>query len=179
MMAAKHIYIADGHHRYTTSLNYRKEAGGGRILDPNDPINYALFVLIAMQDPGLIIMPTHRTLATGDLEGFYLDKFREVAEKHVQIIDTKFRGDSLGMLEHELAGFGPHAMGVYDPIEDAALVIKPLSDDPLAAFANEGSMRDKSAAWRQLDVAILQHLVFEKIVLPAFGKKGTRPRRAP
>jgi hypothetical protein len=125
-----------------------------------------------MQDPGLIIMPTHRTLANADLDGFYLDKFREVAAKHLQIIETKFKGDSLGTLEHELAGFGPHAMGVYDPIEDVALVIKPLGDDPLAAFSSDPAMKGKSAAWRQLDVAILQHMVFEKIVLPAFGKKG-------
>lgn len=169
MMADKHLYIADGHHRYTTCLNYRKEAGGGRLLDPRDPINHALFVLIAMQDPGLIIMPTHRVVAAAQLDDFYLERFKEVAGKHMQVLETKFRGDSLSMLEHELAGYGPHAMGVYDPVEDTALVIKPKDPDPLAS---DPQLAAKSAAWRQLDVALLQHLVFDRIVGPAFLKKG-------
>ena len=173
MMAGKHLYIADGHHRYTTSLNYRKDFGG-RMLDGNDPINYALFCLIAMQDPGLIIMPTHRVLAAADLSEFYLDKFRDRAGKFMQILETKYNGDSLANLEQDLSdgGFGRHAMGVYDPVEDIALVIKPKHDDPLADFAADPALQGKSAAWRQLDVAILQHLVFERIVLPAFAKKA-------
>jgi uncharacterized protein (DUF1015 family) len=172
MMGAKHLYIADGHHRYTTCLNYRKEvaeARGGAI-DPNEGVNQCLFVLIAMQDPGLIILPTHRVVAAAGLRDFYLEGFRETAEKFGQIVETKFRGDSLERLEHELPGYGAHAMGVYDPIEDTAVVFRPHGGDPLGAF-EDGHLAGKSAAWRQLDVAILQHLVFERIVGPAFGKK--------
>ena len=178
MMADKHLYIADGHHRYTTCLNYRKEvsAARGMPLEHNDPANFALFVLIAMQDPGLIILPTHRVVAAASLENFYLEKFEDVAEKYCQVLETKHRGDSLGALEHDLreGSFGPHAMGVYDPVEDRAVVIKPVSEDPLGQFEKEPAMAGKSAAWRQLDVAILQHLVFEKIVGPNFGKAGVK-----
>jgi uncharacterized protein (DUF1015 family) len=175
MMADKHVYIADGHHRYTTCLNYRREvsAARGTALDHHDPANYCLFVLIAMQDPGLIILPTHRVLAAEGLDNFYLEKFHEVAAEYCEVIETKFRGDSLGALEHDLSegAFGAHAMGVYDPVEDIALVIRPKDADPLA---KDASLSDKSPAWRQLDVAILQHLVFEKIVGPAFAAKGAK-----
>jgi uncharacterized protein (DUF1015 family) len=178
MMADKHLYIADGHHRYTTCLNYRKEVSAARgvALDHNDPANFALFVLIAMQDPGLIILPTHRVVAAASLETFYLEKFEDAAEKFCQILETKYRGDSLGALEHDLTegSFGPHAMGVYDPVEDRAIVIRPLAEDPLAGFAGDKGLEGKSAAWRQLDVAILQHLVFDRIVAPTFGKSGTK-----
>jgi uncharacterized protein (DUF1015 family) len=173
MMADKHVYIADGHHRYTTSLNYRKELSAKGVLPADHPANYALFVCIAMQDPGLIILPTHRVVAAASLEGFYLEKFREVAGEMCQVVDTQFRGDSLHGLEHALAAgsFGAHAIGVYDPVEDAAIVVKPNSNDPLAQFQNDATMKGKSAAWRQLDVAILQHLVFERIVGPNFAAK--------
>ncbi len=171
MMASKHVYIADGHHRYTTCLNYRKEVADARGtgMDPADPVNQCLFVLIAMQDPGLIIMPTHRVVAASSLKDFYLEAFKEAAEKYGQIVETKFRGDSLASLERELPGFGPHAMGVYDPIEDTAVVFRPNGEDPLGAFPEDAALSGKSAAWRQLDVAILQHLVFDRIVSPAFG----------
>jgi uncharacterized protein (DUF1015 family) len=185
MMAQKHIYIADGHHRYTTSLNYRKEleaarGSAGGALPKDDPANFALFVCIAMQDPGLIILPTHRVVAAGALEGFYLEKFREVAEKYGQVIDTQFRGDNLHALESALSqgGYGLHAIGVYDPVEDKAVIFKPHSDDPLGAFTTgkggdaDAAIKGKSAAWRQLDVAILQHLVFERIIAPNFVAGG-------
>ena len=176
MMDDKHLYIADGHHRYGTALNYRKELSEARgvPLGHHDAANYCLFVLIAMQDPGLIIMPTHRVIAAEALENFYLEGFTEAAEKYFQIVETKFTGDSLGHLEEELPSFGEHAMGVYDPIADRAVVIKPLSGDPLAQFQGDPGLAGKSAAWRQLDVAILQHLVFERVVQPKFVGSGKK-----
>ena len=65
-------------------------------------------------------------------------------------------------------------MGVYDPVEDAVLVIRPKNGDPLNAFSGDAALTGKSAAWRQLDVAILQHLVFDRIVAPHFLKKGAK-----
>lgn len=178
MMADKHLYIADGHHRYTTCLNYRKElsASKGTPLEHNHPANFALFVLIAMQDPGLIILPTHRVIAAPGLDNFYLEKFEDVAEKYCQVLETRHRGDNLAALEHDLTegSFGPHAIGVYDAVEDRAIVIRPNSDDPLAAFSDDPALKGKSAPWRQLDVAILQHLVFDRIVAPNFAKPGTK-----
>ena len=178
MMADKHVYIADGHHRYTTCLNYRREVSAqrGTALDHNDPANFCLFTLIAMQDPGLIILPTHRVVAATSLENFYLEKFCEAARKECMVMETKFRGDSLASLEHDLSegSFGPHAMGVYDPVEDAAVVIRPRVDDPLAQFATDEALAGKSESWRKLDVAILQHLVFDRIVGPSFSKPGSK-----
>ena len=172
LMAAKHLYIADGHHRYTTSLNYRKELlDAGKKIAPQDGVNSALFVLIAMQDAGLIIMPTHRVVATESLENFYLDAFIGAALPTCEVLETKFNGDSLDKLEHELAGHGAHAIGVYDPIEDKAIVLKPKIADPLTLVTSD-EVQCKSAAWRQLDVAILQHLVFDQIVQPNFVPAG-------
>jgi uncharacterized protein (DUF1015 family) len=54
------VFIADGHHRYETALTYRdwRYAAGDR--DPDAPHNFLLMYLCAMDDPGLVILPTHR-----------------------------------------------------------------------------------------------------------------------
>ena len=65
LMADKNLYIADGHHRYGTALNYRdwyaKERGGS--LPDDHPVNYVMLVLASMDDPGCLILPYHRALA--------------------------------------------------------------------------------------------------------------------
>ena len=50
---ARQLLIADGHHRYETALAYHQEAG-----TPESA--YVLAVLVALDDPGLMIFPTHR-----------------------------------------------------------------------------------------------------------------------
>ena len=64
-MRDKPIFIADGHHRYETSLNYRRELkAAGQLTDDNAPPNFVLMMFVGMQDPGLQVLPTHR-LVTG------------------------------------------------------------------------------------------------------------------
>jgi uncharacterized protein (DUF1015 family) len=62
-LATKQILIADGHHRYETALALRDEM---RARYPNAPatapFNYALMLLVDLHDPGLLVLPTHRTL---------------------------------------------------------------------------------------------------------------------
>jgi uncharacterized protein (DUF1015 family) len=59
-MSPKPIFIADGHHRYETACNYRLQVDDMGLLTSDHPANYVLMVCIAMDDPGLIVMPTHR-----------------------------------------------------------------------------------------------------------------------
>jgi len=67
VMAPKRIFIADGHHRYGTALNYRdlliKEAGE---LPPDHPGNFVMLVLGSMNDPGSLILPYNRVLVGPD-----------------------------------------------------------------------------------------------------------------
>jgi uncharacterized protein (DUF1015 family) len=55
--ADRQLLIADGHHRYETALAYHEEAG-----TPESA--YLLAVLVSLEDPGLMIFPTHRVFAT-------------------------------------------------------------------------------------------------------------------
>jgi uncharacterized protein (DUF1015 family) len=56
-MADRWILIADGHHRYETAVNYQRERGAGGAQD------YVMMGLTALDDPGLLVLPTHRVLA--------------------------------------------------------------------------------------------------------------------
>src|SRR5205823_3100717 len=49
----RQLLIADGHHRYETALAYAEGAG-----TPESA--YVLAVLVSLEDPGLMIFPTHR-----------------------------------------------------------------------------------------------------------------------
>lgn len=70
VMADKKLYIADGHHRYGTALNYRDgvAAKHGGPLPADHPANYIMLVLASMDDPGCLILPYHRALAGVELQ---------------------------------------------------------------------------------------------------------------
>ena len=60
---ASRLYIADGHHRYETALNFRnKQRLGHPEAPPEAAFNYVLVLLVDVRDPGLRILPTHRLL---------------------------------------------------------------------------------------------------------------------
>ncbi len=54
------LFIADGHHRYETALAYQSFRGAGKT--QARPWDYVLMMFVAMEDPGLVILPTHRML---------------------------------------------------------------------------------------------------------------------
>jgi uncharacterized protein (DUF1015 family) len=64
-MHDKPLFIADGHHRYETALNYqrlrREQAGDPTGLQPYDGV---LMLLAPLEDPGLTVLPTHRVTTT-------------------------------------------------------------------------------------------------------------------
>lgn len=162
-------YIADGHHRYTTALNYQQALtrDRGSPLPPDHPANFCLFVLIPMQDPGLIVLPTHRVL--GGMQGFSLDRFSQAAKDWLRV--TPFHGEHLEQLEAALPDHGPHALGLYapsaPPTTPSLAIATTLHQDPLASLHPQSS-----PAWRSLDVAIVQHLIVERVCQPRFCPAG-------
>ena len=60
-LAGRPVLIADGHHRYETTLAFSEELGGG----PDAASRFTPAVLTDLDDPGLLVLPTHRLLRTG------------------------------------------------------------------------------------------------------------------
>lgn len=73
VLSRSRLYVADGHHRYETALNFRDKM---RLEYPEAPpdaaFNYVLMLLVDVNDPGLMILPTHRIVH--DLDGFDAEK---------------------------------------------------------------------------------------------------------
>lgn len=65
IMQTKLLFIADGHHRYETALNYRRarrqQAGAPSTAQPYDNV---LMLFASLEDKGLTVLPTHRVLTT-------------------------------------------------------------------------------------------------------------------
>jgi uncharacterized protein (DUF1015 family) len=60
-LAEQPLYIADGHHRYESALNYQRERHACATTDSGDePFDYVMMNLVDFADPGLLILPPHR-----------------------------------------------------------------------------------------------------------------------
>src|SRR4051794_10701193 len=61
----RRLYIADGHHRYETGINYRNEVRDrAASWSGEEPENFVLAAIIDVAEPGLVVLPTHRLLRT-------------------------------------------------------------------------------------------------------------------
>lgn len=76
LLQNRSLVVADGHHRYTAALEYRaRMRRANPTLTGPAPWDYALFYLDALEDPGLVILPTHQVLQ--HLPGFAPERFVE------------------------------------------------------------------------------------------------------
>ncbi len=84
-MQDKKLVIADGHHRYETALNFRDEcrAAAGGTADPNAPYECVMMTFVNMNDPGLLVLPTHRVVHS--LKGFSVEEFVASARKFFSV----------------------------------------------------------------------------------------------
>lgn len=152
------VFIADGHHRYTTALNYAKEHPEQKAADS------CLFVLVPQQDPGLLVLPTHRVLC--GLEGFTMDALQKVleADGRFELTETRHGADGTPELEKELPDAGHHAVGLYDPVTGKTYTLTTKEADPLKA-----THPDEPQAWRDLDLTVLHELLVDRVIRPNFG----------
>jgi uncharacterized protein (DUF1015 family) len=153
------------------ALQYKKEAeaaAGGK-LPPTDPANFCMFVLVGMQEPGLVILPTHRLI--GGLSGFNIASFRAAVGSNFEITEQATPPDRLSEAIDALAHGQPHAFGLFDGASKKLYLLKLTNPDLLKPFEP-----NQSDAWRRLDVAILQRYLLDEILQPRFagGKDLTK-----
>ncbi|MDO5310183.1 MAG: DUF1015 domain-containing protein [Planctomycetia bacterium] len=164
LMGPKPIFIADGHHRYETACNYRNQLRQQGVLTTNHPANYVLMVCVAMEDPGLIVLPTHRL-------------FRNVKEMTQQDLMDKlgeyFNISTVG----EGAQSGTKAWALIETLNNqGAMALYTAMDRKWSLIQIGEKGREKMAEvasdhhpeWRELGVAILHSLVIDTLL----GLKG-------
>ncbi len=162
------VFIADGHHRYTTALEFHR-------VHPRLPgAARCLFVLVAAEDPGMIVLPTHRVIS--NMQGFTMERLAAQVATHDQFVlrATEYTGTDLDRLAAGLPETDHHAMGLYDPQTDRGFVLTTRSADPL-----KDALPDKAEVWRRLDVAVLHELLIDRLIRPEFGGERVRCRYTP
>ncbi len=130
------FYIADGHHRYETSLAFRDECG-------SEESKYVMATLVDMNDTGLVVLPTHRTVS--NLTRFDRKVFAGKLAQHFEITPQTS------------SKVGPHEIGMFDGIGFTKL--RPKNLDALKPL-----FAAKPPLWQTLDVAILHVAILEALL---------------
>lgn len=157
----KILFIADGHHRYQTSINYaqeRRELTGDT--DPKAPFNYIMVVLCNMFDAGLSILPTHRCIKMPNVNIEDLcEKFKRYFTVEKQVVQGKhYDSHKIGKkIMNDIATDDEHKFALYTKGCYYILTLK--NKHIMDTRAN-----DHSTTWRTLDVSILHKLIFEEFL---------------
>jgi uncharacterized protein (DUF1015 family) len=149
-MATRNGYLADGHHRYETAIGYRRaQVARG---DARAAIGWIPAYFCSLDDPGLVVLPTHRIV-----HGLGLGA-REVVERLQPGFErTVLEHAPLAAVEEGLARQGPGAFGLLLPGCDPMLLR--LRPGALAGVAGLPEVQ----ALRTLDVTVLHVLVLEHL----------------
>jgi uncharacterized protein (DUF1015 family) len=137
-LTSAELLIADGHHRYETARVHHLQGGA----------DHVLMCLVALQDPGLTVFPTHRLLT--NLSDDRREALRETIQRHFEIAEVPES-------DLEPTGDGPVRMGYLDAHHRRPLMLT-LRDPRIAADA----LPDKPEPYRRLDTAVLEALVLKR-----------------
>lgn len=97
----KSLFIADGHHRYETSLAYCNEMENLNLPGPEHPHEYVMAYLTSMSHPGLTILPAHRMLR--NIDSSFMGEFSTRLRDHFDIHEMDCDLNDLEKSSHELA----------------------------------------------------------------------------
>ncbi len=154
----RQLYIADGHHRYETALNYSEEVHAmHHQLDPDDAANFVLMALIDLDDPGLLVLPTHRLLSGLSQDALNTLTNQQLAQ-YFTIHQSGTAGDAQESLLKRLAQEGASAPSFIFSTAWQTWVLS-LNDAGKARMKESGH----SEAWNKLDVAVAHTLLLEAL----------------
>jgi len=141
------LLIADGHHRYETARSYMAEVPG------EGAQCFTLMALTGLDDPGLTVFPTHRLLSglagNPDIRDHLDNGLRATFDFEPTDLDGL---DPAGMEGIGCFGYADQTTGRYFRIR---------LKDPLAL---DELMEGRSEAYRHLDAAILEKVVFSEML---------------
>lgn len=164
LVAPARVWIADGHHRYETCLQYRRErrAAEGNP-QTSQPYDWLMVALTSFEDPGVVILPTHRVLVSASDDAL------------AQLPDRLARWFDLHpCTPQEVPGL------LRQGVSRRGFAVVRSGGTAFAAWLKPGLAPESfvpgehSSVYRQLDVTLLQSLVLE----PMFGMTQRHLERA-
>ncbi len=156
-LAQRKLYIADGHHRYETGLAYRDERRAAESSPrPDAGYEHILMFSAAVEDPGMVIFPTHRlvhSLARFELEAVLTELRR--------YFEVRALGPQSERAQEALAAEKKNSAFLLSTREAKHLLVL-RGDAPLGAVATLPA----HPALRELDVSVLHAVVLENGAVP-------------
>ena len=148
------LYIADGHHRYETALNYRNYLREQGLAKEGDACDYQMMMLVDMEHPGLVVFPTHRLVR--NLDSFNAERVIDGCKEYFDVTEHS----DINTIESTL-------MELYNQGKKASPFSCAGSSYKLLVLKDTNIIKkllpNASTATQQLDVTILHTLILEKI----------------
>lgn len=153
MAPKRRLIIADGHHRYETALNYREEMREQYPdAPPNAGFNFRMVTFVSTDDPGLVILPTHRLIHSyGKMRG---SEILKEAKAYFRLISVDGREELQRGLD-EATPDQPR-IGFYN----GSYTLLELKDPDVMDRILPG----RDPAWRMLDVSVLHELLIQRVM---------------
>jgi len=146
------VYIADGHHRYETGVNYRNErAAANPSHTGHEPYNFILVYLANIYDEGLLIFPIHRLVHS--LERFDASLLKRQLEEFFAVTELQDRASLKLFLEHDSSNYA-YGVVTSDSVFGISLKVDP---HPLLDPS-------RPAALQQLGLVLLHDLVLGRLL---------------
>jgi len=156
----KILFIADGHHRYQTAVNYanemKKKTGN---YDDDAPFNYRMVILANMFDEGLSILPTNRLIKKSNIDvGDFVEKLKNYFIVEEKTVDKPNKNYGLvRRIKEELETETEHKFALY--LRNRYYILTLRDEKSMDEFAG-----DCSKTWRTLDVSILHKIILENLM---------------
>ncbi len=151
----KPVFIADGHHRYTTTLGYGRQLQESGEITSDSEANFVMFALVAKDDPGLVILPTHRLFSDLDPGG----SVEKLAESLPEFSWKKLGPADIGAdgLEKLLDDSPPSTMAFISGTGTELWLADLVKPEAMLTVAP-----DESDTWRALPSAVISKLIIDK-----------------
>lgn len=162
LMREKAIFIADGHHRYETALNYRDiRREQLRDVDSDAPHEYIMIYLANLHQPGMIILPTHRMLR--NLEKWDPESFLRSAGEFFEV--WKYPSDESAANEwrrtlESARQTKENIIGLFWHSADALCLLK-ARREPVSNYLRE---RGIAEVLHGLDVVVLDQVILRHLM---------------
>ncbi len=154
-MVTEELFIADGHHRFETALNFVKECEAhGWKPAATESFDKRMVTCFNSADQGTTILPSHRLVR--DLPQFDSEHFLKAAEQYFTVEPV---GSSAGLWDKMKRGREEHVFGFYSGDARKCCLLRLTEEggvDPLMLAHPE--------VYRHLDVSILHTLILDRLL---------------
>lgn len=151
----KEIYIADGHHRYEASLEYRNNCLKDEETNGLEDFDYTMMALVSLDDSGLFLYPRHR-LVRG-IENF--DEMLTVGLLTEDFSVSKIyftEGDYASIITERLANTVDETLIGFYTGNNYYYLLKLKNTKTI-----DEAIQNKSDAYKHLDITVLNKMILE------------------